>query len=300
MQTIEVLLSKITPFVEDELCGHLTDFANGMRFSKSQNTILSYLYDLKIGLTIIHANEGKPVNSKRLKGLNILQFRSILATYRQKKISVTSQQRFIISWKLFLRFLDIKVLDNFRMPKKPERHPRPISEHDILQITELPINPTWIDYRNRALWSLMYGSGLRISEALSLKKQDLAECVKIVGKGKKSRVVPILPNVMTYIQEYLEHKPSDTDSLFLGAKGEALTQQSASHVFRIWRDKHNLPSNITLHSLRHSFATHLLRNNCPLPAVQKLLGHSDVSRTMQYLSISSNQLRQSYKKYMEN
>lgn len=297
MTKIKLLLSKIQ--VEPDLLARVEHFVNGMEFNKSDKTIISYLYDLKLGFDFF-LSQGQVLDLNFVSKLDIIQFRSLCAQYRLKKNSITSQQRLIITWRVFLRSMGLNSLDNLMMPKKPQRHPKPLSESDARLVANLPENPTWIDYRNRALWSLMYGSGLRISEALSVREQELGECIKIVGKGKKSRVVPILPKVMEYIKEYLSKRPIENEYVFMGARGERMTQQTASHVFRVWRDRNNLPKNLTLHSLRHSFATHLLRNNCPLPMVQKLLGHSDLARTMQYLSISSDQLQNSYQRHMED
>ena len=261
-------------------------FIDEIILEKSYNTAVSYLFDLWIGLRFF-----KFESFIEIESMKVQDFRNLCRARREEGISIASQQRMVISWKVFLRWVGIDALENFRIPKTPKRYPRPVMDEIVEQILQL--EGSWQVLRNKALWLTMYGSGMRISEALNLKCEDVDDkAVLIKGKGEMSRFIPLLPKVRDVIKKYLAERPSDSEWLFISSEKKRLSQQNAAQIFRRWADKRGLDERITLHSMRHGFATHLLKRGCPLPGIQKLLGHSQVSTTAQYIEIEDQQLKE--------
>lgn len=296
-KTMTNVIEKIKSIVDEQLFNNIHNFIASVKYSKSENTILAYLYDLSAILYIFYETSSTVVTWDQISSMTIQSFRSGCATLRKNGIGPASQQRIIATWKVFLKYYNVEALNKLRGPKIPKRHPRPVLEDAINAIMNME-RKTWLDWRNQALWLLMYASGMRISEALSLRISDLAPTVRIVGKGGKHRLVTIIPKALDVIQQYLLYRPNYGDILFVGSKGDRLSQQTAAHVFRKWRESNNIEQSITLHSLRHGFATGLLRNGCPVHGVQKMLGHSRLTTTMQYIAITETQLQTSFQKHM--
>lgn len=278
------LFLKIRSMCGEEMENIIKFFIEKISLEKSKKTTISYLFDLLIGLRFF-----KCKNQLELEQLKVQDFRALCAQRREEGISIASQQRMIIAWKLFLKSLEINTIQRFKIPKVPKRHPRPVMEEAISKIIDLDGN--WQVLRNKALWLTMYGSGMRISEALNLKCEDIDDKVLLIrGKGESSRLVPLLPKVVDFIKEYLAQRPFDSKWLFISGKGKRLSQQNAAQIFRRWADKNDLDDWVTLHSMRHGFASHLLEKGCSLPGIQKLLGHSQVSTTSQYIEVKDKQL----------
>ena len=152
---------------------------------------------------------------------------------------------------------------------------------------------------------LMYSSGLRVSELINLTLNDVDltnDIIRIYGKGSKERIVPIGEYVLTYLNKYLEYRPAlsknkRSEFLFLNSRGGSLSRFSFFKILkRLLREK-NINVDVSPHTLRHSFATHMLEYGADLRTIQELLGHSDISTTKIYTHISNNQIRKDYKKY---
>ena len=161
-------------------------------------------------------------------------------------------------------------------------------------------NEFWINLRDKAAILLMYGAGLRINEALSLKIKDLPtdDWLRVMGKGNKYRDVPILPEITAILKEYINHCPfkqSPQDLIFLGKRGKALSPRIIQRRLEKIRYEVGLPDFATPHSLRHSFATHLLSRGADLRAIQQLLGHVSLSTTQRYTDINESELIQTHK-----
>lgn len=284
------ILLKIREVCGFELESRVKAFAQHIAFEKSERTAESYLFDIWLGLRFF-----KYQSWEQVTGITIEEFRGFCAQRRQEGISIASQQRMVIAWKIFLRWAQVKTIEDFKVPKVPKRYPRPIVEEIIEFIIEM--KGDWKAIRNKGLWLLMYGSGMRISEALSLRVADVDErAVLIRGKGQMMRLVLLLPKVREALIEYLERRPVDSELLFITSSGDKLSQQNAAQIFRRWCDKMGLDRKITLHSLRHGFATQMLKGGCPLPGLQKLLGHSQVGTTAKYVKIEDAQLEEKLNK----
>src|SRR5699024_9439034 len=158
----------------------------------------------------------------------------------------------------------------------------------------------WVLVRDASVLALLYGSGLRISEALSLKRRDfngLPDALTVTGKGNKTRMVPLLPQVGTMVAHYVALCPYDLTPdapLFRGARGGPLSPRIVQLAMERLRGALGLPDTATPHALRHSFATHLLAGGGDLRAIQELLGHASLSTTQRYTSVDSARLLDIY------
>jgi len=149
--------------------------------------------------------------------------------------------------------------------------------------------------RNLSVIILMWGYGLRISEVLNLRLSDLGSSeLKIIGKGKRIRIIPISHSVLNYLRLQVDECPykiEKNENIFLGKRGKMLDASIIQKIIRDLRNKLMLPENTTPHSLRHTFATELLENMVDLRSIQELLGHSSLSSTQKYTSVSSQRLK---------
>jgi integrase/recombinase XerC len=211
----------------------------------------------------------------------------------------------------FARFLErhgkasCGALSAVRAPKQSRTLPRPLSVAAAKRVvtTELSAEtgPPWIVARDAAVLALLYGSGLRISEALGLKRKDIGEASDVItvhGKGNKTRTVPILANVVRAIEEYAALCPFELPPdgpLFLGARGGELSARVVQLAMARLRGALGLPDTATPHALRHSFATHLLGRGGDLRAVQELLGHASLATTQIYTAVDTEQLLRAYR-----
>ena len=153
---------------------------------------------------------------------------------------------------------------------------------------------------------LMYASGLRISELISLQIHDVnleIQTVRIFGKGAKERIVPIGDYATYYLKVYIDQyrpfllKKKETDILFLSSRGDRMTRQAFFKIIKQLGIQQGIKTDFSPHTLRHSFATHLLENGADLRSIQELLGHSDISTTQVYTHISNQQLQENYTKF---
>jgi integrase/recombinase XerC len=191
-----------------------------------------------------------------------------------------------------------------RTPKFEKPLPRPVKKSDaknLINQIDIQSEKEWINARNVAVITLLYGCGLRISEALSLTfdQTPLPDILNIIGKGNKERIIPVLPIAQSAVKKYLKECPYSFlpgDYLFKGARGGPLNQRIIRKVMEQTRIQLGLPSTATPHSLRHSFATHLLEAGGDLRVIQELLGHASLSSTQAYTAVDQASLMSVYKK----
>jgi integrase/recombinase XerC len=175
-----------------------------------------------------------------------------------------------------------------------------VTETQAEDILARDASDSWISLRNEALFTLLYGAGLRIGEALALSREDIHQATRltVIGKGNKERHVPLLPVVKERLQKYLEACPyalKPGTPLFVGARGEKLNPAVAQRHLRDLRRQLGLPESVTPHALRHSFATHLLNSGADLRSLQELLGHSSLSTTQLYTQVDAHHLSNTYR-----
>lgn len=276
----------------------------------SEATLVSYRHDLKVFLQFMYHHFEEICSLKKLLTLKTADFRSWISYLSSKKLDPASRARALSSIKNFYHWLDKNDygsnanLATLKNPKRAKKLPRPIEITTIKNlINEFPSNQEeeWLGARDKAFFLLLYGTGLRIAEALNLTITDIksdAATIMIKGKGNKERLVPILPQIYKAVGEYRDLCPypeTNDRSLFLGLKGKKLQPDVARKQLRFLRNALGLPDDLTPHSFRHSYATHLLKNGADLRSIQELLGHASLSSTQRYTEIETEDLIKSYK-----
>jgi integrase/recombinase XerC len=275
----------------------------------ASHTLSSYALDLENLFRFLGRHRGRQITLGVLSTLTLSDFRAWLAHNAAAQREAATRARAVAGIRNFYRWLDRSgILHNnaielLKLPKIQRRLPRPVSVNEAGDIMALAKNinaDSWIGHRDEALFTLLYGAGLRIGEALSLTHADLAtgDTVTVTGKGNKQRRVPLLPVVKVALEKYVALCPyagKGKTPLFVGARGEQLNAAVAQRHLRNLRRQLNLPDSVTPHALRHSFATHLLASGADLRSLQELLGHSSLSTTQLYTKVDAQQLAKAYK-----
>ena len=264
----------------------------------SPHTLRAYGDDVGRFLRFLHAHRGGRVTLATLQKLGPADIRAFLTERRAEGLGPRGIQRALAAMRSFYRHLEREglaegaALSAIRSPKLPRTLPRPLSETDAARAIEEAGegDEPWIAARDAALITLLYGTGLRISEALGLKHGDapLAESLTIIGKGRKERAVPVLGVVREAVSRYVAlcpFEPGRGGPLFLSRRGRAMSARDAQGLMQRLRGRLGLGTSATPHALRHSFATHLLKNGGDLRSVQELLGHASLSTTQKYTEV---------------
>jgi integrase/recombinase XerC len=189
-----------------------------------------------------------------------------------------------------------------RSPRFQRKLPRPLDEEAaraMIETVELQSTADWVALRDMAVVTLLYGCGLRISEALGLRGQDapLGETIRIIGKGGKERIVPVIPAAINAVDAYLDTCPFEAEPakpLFRGVRGGPLNPRLIQKAVEKARTQLGLPATVTPHAMRHSFATHLLNAGGDLRTIQELLGHASLSTTQAYTAVDAARLMEVY------
>lgn len=272
-------------------------------------TVDAYERDTRQFLQFLTAHLGGPARIEDIRALRPADLRAFLANRRREGDGARSLGRHMAGIRSLLRFLEKKGLVNaagagaVRAPKQPKSLPKPLLPEQALNViatgADLQDEP-WIGARDAAVLALLYGCGLRISEALGLRPLDLpdeATMLTITGKGGKTRLVPLLPVVLESVRVYQHLCPfalSPNEPLFRGARGGPLQPAIIQRQMQRLRGALGLPETATPHALRHSFATHLLSGGGDLRTIQELLGHASLSTTQVYTGVDSARLLDIY------
>ncbi|CAI8406152.1 MAG: Tyrosine recombinase XerD [Flavobacterium sp. SCGC AAA160-P02] len=274
----------------------------------SNNTVTSYLRDLKkMVLYLEDMNITK--TPMTIKQDTIQQFIYEIA----KKLSSRSQARMISGLRSFFEYLifenlrDTNPTDLIETPKIGRKLPETLSEEDINKLINAIDLSTSEGERNRAILESLYSCGLRVSELINLRISDLffnEGFIRVVGKGNKERFVPIHQRAQKYILYYMKDIRSHLsiekefeDTLFLNRRGKGLSRQMIFMIINSLSIKSNLNKKISPHTLRHSFATHLLKNGADLRAIQQMLGHQSITTTEVYVHLDNTFLKKIVEKY---
>lgn len=273
----------------------------------SPRTIDAYRSDVSSFLGFVAGHWGGPVGPRALSGLTVADMRAWMARERAGGLSGRSLARRLSAVKTFFRWLndaegiDAPAVIAVRGPKLQPLLPRPVSAADARRlVVERPDPaPDWIAKRDIAVLSLLYGSGLRVSEALALRRSDmpLRDALSVRGKGGKVRRVPVLPVSREAAAAYLAALPMDLrpdEALFRGQRGRPLGARAVQKAVERMRLALGLPASVTPHALRHSFATHLLAAGGNLRTIQELLGHAALSTTQVYTGVDEARLMAVY------
>ncbi|MFV0294037.1 MAG: tyrosine recombinase XerC [Paracoccus sp. (in: a-proteobacteria)] len=277
---------------------------------RSPHTITAYRDDTITFLSFLGGYHGQGATAKSLAALKQSDMRAFMADERNRGLSARSLARRLSAIRSFLRWIsdregyDLSVALSTRGPKYQRSLPRPLAPDQARELLDYASHhhpKPWIAARDTAVLTLLYGCGLRISEALSLTGADwpLREALTIRGKGGRERMVPVLPVAQTAIAEYLHLCPwpmNPDSALFRGARGGPLRANVLAGAMAQMRQSLGLPPTATPHAMRHSFATHLLSAGGDLRTIQELLGHASLSTTQVYTGVDNAHLMDVYRK----
>ena len=276
-------------------------------------TVDAYARDVRQFLIWLAEEIGGAPDLDGLAALKPADLRAFLAFRRAEGVESRSLMRQIAGLRSLARFLErtdrgaASAFAAIRPPKVKKGLPRPVSPEAARRLCDIDLRAgeerePWILARDAAVLGLLYGAGLRISEALSITLRDApragVDSIRVIGKGGKERIVPLLPAVARLIDDYVAqcpYRPTPQEPLFRGAKGGPLSPRIVQLAMERLRGALGLPDSATPHALRHSFATHLLGRGGDLRAIQELLGHSSLSTTQVYTKVDAARLMQAYR-----
>ncbi|WP_289044412.1 site-specific tyrosine recombinase XerD [uncultured Olleya sp.] len=281
----------------------LKDYISYLKIERglSDNSINSYVLDVKKLIKYLDSNSIK-ISSVDIDTITIKQFIYEAA----KNLNARSQSRLISGLKGFFNYLVFEdyrqdnPVDTIDSPKIGRKLPDTLSENEINNLIQAIDLSHPQGERNRAIIEVLYSCGLRVSELTNLKISDLffeEGFIKVTGKGDKQRFVPILEDTQKYITIYKTHirnhltiHPDHNDILFLNRRGKQLTRAMIFTIIKGLAKQIELNKNISPHTFRHSFATHLLENGADLRAIQLMLGHESITTTEIYTHVDKTQL----------
>jgi integrase/recombinase XerC len=277
-------------------------------------TCEAYERDVRQFLGFLSQHLGRRLTLALLMRLSPADVRAFMAARRAQGVGSRSLMRGLAGARSFVRFLEregqgtLGALAAVRAPKVTRGLPKPLPVAAAKRLADAGLRvgeerEAWILARDAAVMALLYGSGLRIAEALSLKRAavpapDTGDTITVIGKGGKRRMVPVLHQVLTLIADYTALCPydlADNAPLFVGARGGPLSPRIVQLAMARLRGALGLPETATPHALRHSFATHLLARGGDLRAIQELLGHASLSTTQVYTAVDTERLLEVYR-----
>ncbi len=301
---------------DDDFATEMTRWLSHLRAERrlSPKTLEAYARDVRQCLTFLSGHWGGLVTLARFSALEATDIRGFMAMRRADDIGGRSLMRALAGLRSFARFLEregkgkVGALSAIRAPKIGKSLPKPIQMGAAKRLADADerageTREPWIWARDAAVMALLYGSGLRISEALGLKRRDVplpgaGDVLIVTGKGNKTRMVPVLQKVLALINEYVTMCPHPLPAegpVFVGARGGPLSPRIIQLTMERLRGALGLPDSATPHALRHSFATHLLSRGGDLRAIQELLGHASLSTTQIYTGIDTERLFEVYR-----
>lgn len=291
------MISSIKSFID------YLNFERGL----ARNTCLAYQRDLDKFKNFLQTNK----KVTEIKAITSQDIQDYLLWQTETGAQRSTVARSLSSIKTFFRFqvmeemVELNPAENLETPKVKRKLPSVLSIEEVDKLMQQPNILLPLGLRDRAMLELMYGSGLRVSELLKLKIEDIdynEGFLRCLGKGSKERIVPVTETAVKWIERYLSRgrnhliKKSFDRTLFLNSRGTSLSRQGFFKILLNYVEKAEIKKSISPHSLRHSFATHLLENGADLRAVQELLGHVDISTTQIYTHLSMIHIREVYEK----
>jgi len=274
----------------------------------AENTLKAYSADVSGWLSFLAHHRGGTEGRRAVATADQSELRGWMAHERARGVSARSLARSLSAVKGFTAWLadregvDATAALSARAPKFRRKLPRPLSEdaaRDVMETVGDDARTPWIAARDTAVVTMLYGCGLRISEALGLTgaAHPLPEVLRITGKGGRMRLVPVIPAAAQAVSRYAALCPHDLNPegpLFRGVRGGALNPRLIAAAMERARNRLGLPATATPHALRHSFATHLLTAGGDLRAIQELLGHASLSTTQAYTAVDTARLMAVY------
>ena len=294
----------------DDRVGHFLHFLSAEK-GASENTIAAYRNDLsQFGtfLTAVNMN-GHPTDWQRISKDTIIQY---ILQLKEKRYAEASVARKVAAVKSFFQYMQAEgaiqanPTESLESPRVGKTLPKPLSVQQVDELLEQPAKKhTPEALRDRAMLEVLYATGLRVTELVSLDLDSISldprsPSARCLGKGAKERSVPIHEQAMLALIGYLNDgrprlvKHRKERALFVNRRGERLTRQGFWLILKQYAQEAGIEGSVTPHSLRHSFATHMLRGGAPLRSVQELLGHANISTTQVYTQITDEHVRRVY------
>lgn len=291
-------------------------YVNYLRTEKSlsENTISAYRYDLEKFISYCE-NEKKIFTTEEITDNTLNGFIQFLHNSENKiegKFSSKSVSRIISSLKSFFKYLESENLIllnpsvNLDTPKTSRLLPEVLSVEETDKLLSKPDVNNKLGLRDKALLETIYASGLRVSEAINMKVSDLYAdegFIRITGKGSKERIIPVGKTALKFIKKYINESritlknAKSYDYLFLNFRGSKLSRMGILKILKKYCLEAGIKRDIHPHTLRHSFATHLLQGGADIRIIQEMLGHSDISTTQIYTHIDKNYLIEIHKTF---
>lgn len=286
----------------------ITDFSSYLRLERSLslNSINAYCSDISKLVVFLETSpdNGGIVNPEKATPLVLSTF---IATLHSKNLSKRSQARLISSLKAFYRFMEIEgrvkesVAEMIDFPKVKPYLPIVLSVEEVEKIIDGIDLSQDQGHRNRAIVEMLYSCGLRVSELVNLRISDLffdEEFIRVTGKGSKQRLVPVGAPAVSSVKIYIEQRrkikfsPKNEDTLFLNRRGGKLSREMVFLIIKGESKKAGIVKDISPHTFRHSFATHMVENGADLRVVQQMLGHESILTTEIYTHVNSEKWRE--------
>ncbi len=270
----------------------------------SDNTLQSYNRDIKLYCNYLDAEKLNPL---KMSEADITKY---LDSLKEKGKAVSTVSRNMASIRSFYQYLyKTKVITedpsvNLESPKIERKLPKVLTSAQVELLLDQPKSVDLKGYRDKAMLELVYATGIRVTELISLNVGDInldSGYIKCAGKAKE-RIIPIGTLAVNALREYMEKsraillKDDEDQALFVNVNGHRLTRQGFWKIIKQYKEQANIDVDITPHTLRHSFAVHLLENGAELRAIQEMLGHSDISSTQVYAQIGQNRIKDVYMK----
>lgn len=280
---------------------NLKEYENYLKFEKnySMNTINSYLSDIK---AYQEFKKGDILSSTK---------EDILAYLKTiKNLESTTISHKISSLKSFFKYyqkrekIKANPLANIKSPKIAKKLPTYLTLEEVSKLLDVEIKSPY-DARNKAILELLYSSGIRISELCNMQTSNYNsyECIiRLIGKGSKERIIPLGDYAISVLEDYINnYRPKinkkNINSIFINNRGDTISRQFIFKVIKKECLKKGIRKNVSPHTLRHTFATHLLQNGADLRIIQELLGHENISTTQIYTHVSNQELKNDYQKF---
>jgi integrase/recombinase XerC len=281
----------------------------------SPHTISAYINDLaQFEIFLKDSGHGYKDNQFQVQLIDRIAIRSFMGLLYEKSHSGVSMRRKLSTLSSFFKFLcrenyiKINIIKTIPIPKKTNKLPAYLSVDEVFRLLEIPRATSFVGARDKAIFEMFYNTGIRISELVQLSLEDLEieqRVIKVFGKGKKERLLPLGKKTTEIIKSYLKFRSehiktknliSPSSGLFLNQRGQTISVRGVRKIMSHYIRANNFPKNISPHSLRHTFATHMLDAGADLRAIQEMLGHASLSTTQKYTHLTIDRLAETYDK----
>ena len=281
----------------------------------SPHTISAYLNDLtQFERFLKDSGHGYKDNQFQVELVDRIAIRSFMSHLYEKSHSGASMGRKLSTLSSFFKFLcrenyiKTNIIKTIPIPKKSNKLPSYLSVDEVFRLLEIPRAISFVGSRDKAIFEMFYNTGIRISELVRLSLENLEieqRIIKVLGKGKKERLLPLGKKTTEIIKLYLKFRSehiktknliSPSSGLFLNQRGQTISVRGVRKIMSHYIRANNFPKNISPHSLRHTFATHMLDAGADLRAIQEMLGHASLSTTQKYTHLTIDRLSETYDK----